>query len=57
MKPYGREKKIKGLIWKRDYHPKGGWHNWWEDMDTILTRSRMKQIINRTVESGRNDTK
>lgn len=57
MKPYGREKKIKGLIWKRDYHPKGGWHNWWEDMDTILTRSRMKQIINRTVESGRGDTK
>lgn len=54
MKPYGREKKIKGGTgyrignWKVDHHLHRGFHkiaNWWEDMDTVLTRSRMKQIF------------
>lgn len=45
MKPYGREKKVKGSgSWKRDYHPRKGLINWWENMCDYLTRSRMKQI-------------
>jgi hypothetical protein len=49
MKPFGREKKIKGSgIWKQDYHlhrknKKLG--NWWEDMSTIISRSTMKQKV------------
>jgi len=44
MKPYGREKKIKGgKPWKIDSHPKKGYINWWETMCNFLTRSAMKQ--------------
>lgn len=58
MKPYGREKKIKGGRsnvgycgnWKRDVHPWKGYVNWWEDMCTILTRSAMKSITKKTIE-------
>lgn len=49
MKPYGREKKVKGLNWKKDYHPKPGYINWWEDICKYLTRSRMKQILNKKI--------
>jgi len=45
MKPYGREKKIKGCgKWKIDMHPKKGFMNWWESMSTILPRTTMKII-------------
>jgi len=45
MKPYGREKKIKGgKPWKIDNHPRKGMINWWESMCDYLTRSRMKQM-------------
>lgn len=44
MKPYGRERKIKSFEGKKDYHPKRGWRNWWEEMNTILSRSAMKRI-------------
>lgn len=45
MRPYGRIKKIKGLNWKKDYHPrsKKKWRNWWEELNTIVPRSTMKQ--------------
>lgn len=45
MRQYGRERKIGGFVGKRDAHPKKGYMNWWEDMDTCLTRSRMRQIF------------
>ena len=56
MKPYGREKKIRGGRgysvgnWKKDCHPKRGYINWWEDMCTFLTRSGMKSITKKTIE-------
>jgi hypothetical protein len=43
MKPYGREKNLKGSESKRDYHPRNGEANWWEDIQNELTRSAMKQ--------------
>jgi hypothetical protein len=46
MKPYGREKKIKGLLWKRDYHIHQNNRkidNWWVEMNTIISRTTMKQ--------------
>lgn len=49
MKPYGREKKIKGSgIWKTDYHihqRNRKVHNWWEGMCNFVSRSMMKQKI------------
>lgn len=47
MKPYGREKKIKGCgRWKKDYHIHSKHHhkvgNWWEDFCTTISRSAMK---------------
>ena len=45
MKPYGREKKLKGYgKWKRDVHPKKGYQNWWEDICDVFSRSKMKSI-------------
>ena len=46
MKPYGREKNLKGNgPWKTDYHPrpKRKWKNWWEDIVQPLSRSAMKR--------------
>jgi len=57
MKPYGREKKIKGCgKWKLDYHviirnKKIG--NWWEDMNTIVPRSTIKQNVNKEINEFR----
>lgn len=54
MKPYGREKKVKGTgSWKTDYHihhknKKIG--NWWEDICNFLTRSRMKQLLQKDID-------
>lgn len=53
MKPYGREKNIKGSgIWKKDYHirPKKHWQNWWEvEFDNFISRGRMKQILRKDI--------
>ena len=51
MKPYGREKNLKGgKPWKVDVHPKKGYINWWEGMVDYLTRSRMKQIWKKDID-------
>lgn len=54
MKPFGREKNIKGCgKWKTDCHPKKlgkGWYNWWEDFDTIIPRPTMKHNLRKEVE-------
>ena len=42
MKPYGREKKVKGRSYKIDVHPPKGYINWWEDERTFLSRGAMK---------------
>lgn len=44
MKPYGREKKVKGSSWKKDCHPKRGYINWWEEICDYLSRGRIKQL-------------
>jgi len=50
MKPYGREKKLKGTgRWKEDVHPKKGYINWWETMCDFLSRGRMKQLWKKEV--------
>jgi len=47
MKPFGREKKIKGSgAWKKDYHihyKNKKVKNWWENICNYLSRSMMKQ--------------
>lgn len=55
MKPYGREKNIKGgKPWKTDVHPPKGYVNWWEGICKNLTRSRMKQIWIKEIEQELN---
>ena len=44
MKPYGRIKTIH-FPHKRDCHPKKGYKNWWEDMDTTVSRTTLKQLF------------
>jgi len=54
MKPYGREKNIKGSgSWKKDYHarPKKMYINWWEDLNNIISRKSMKQKIQKEIEN------
>lgn len=48
MKPYGREKNLKGSKYKIDYHihihnKKIG--NWWEDCDNFKSRKTLKQEL------------
>lgn len=51
MKTYGRNKSIKGLIWKRDYHIREkGYVNWWETLNTIESRSTIKQSIKKDID-------
>lgn len=49
MKPYGREKKIKGCgKWKVDYRVRRNGRkigNWWEDMCNLVPRKTMKQNL------------
>ncbi len=46
MKPYGRERNLKGRPYKIDRHVKKyGCINWWETQDNIIPRSTMKQNI------------
>lgn len=58
MKPYGREKTIKGgNSWKIDYHvrPKKKWVNWWENICDPFSRSRIKQNINKEINNEINN--
>ena len=41
MRPEGR--KVITAKWKRDYHPKKGWINWWENICDLIPRSIRKQ--------------
>lgn len=51
MKPYGRERNIKGSgAWKKDHHPGKGWINWWETMADLLPRTTIKKNWKREVE-------
>jgi hypothetical protein len=54
MKPYGREKKVKGSgSWKKDYHVHQDGkrlQNWWEDMCNYLFRSTMKQNVKKEID-------
>lgn len=56
MKPYGREKNVKGgKPWKKDVHPPKGYVNWWEKMCDFLTRSQMKQIWKKDIDNELKD--
>ena len=51
MKPYGREKNLKGgKSWKVDVHPKKGFINWWENMCDYLKRGSMKQLWKKEID-------
>lgn len=51
MKPYGREKTVKGASWKEDCHPPKGFINWWEDICRCISRKTMKQNLKREIEN------
>ncbi len=57
MKPYGRERNVKGSgSWKVDHHPhEKGFVNWWENMCDLLSRGRMKQIVNKQIKNEINE--
>lgn len=54
MKPYGREKTIKGgKPWKVDYHiHKNGKKigNWWEGMADYLSRTEIKRRVSNEID-------
>ena len=60
MKPYGREKKIKGCgKWKVDYRIRRNGRkigNWWEDMCNLVPRKTMKQNLFRELTTKKNKT-
>ena len=43
MKPFGRDRNLKGGESKRDNHPRGGDKNWWEDIQNLTPRTTMKE--------------
>lgn len=57
MKPYGREKNLKGNgEWKVDYHmydKHTRLRNWWEKMVGLLPRSTMRQNIKKDIDIER----
>ena len=55
MKPYGREKTIKGDTWKTDCHPRKGWVNWWEKITKCIPRSMLKQRLKKEIEKEKED--
>lgn len=57
MKPYGREKKVKGLRFKKDIHPKKGFINWWEAICDLIPRSTMKLKWKKEIDNEINKTK
>ena len=52
MRPYGREKNIKGgKPWKTDVHPGKGFVNWWENaFNNIVSRSSLKNMWKKILE-------
>lgn len=58
MKPYGREKTVKGgNDYKIDYHlHKDGkkLENWWEDICCPLSRTKMKQNLKKDLDNEEN---
>lgn len=50
MKPFGRGKRVH-FPSKKDSHPPKGYINWWEDMNTYIPRSTMKQLFNREIDN------
>ena len=54
MKPYGREKKVKGDSgWKKDYHiheKNRKMKNWWEEICECVSRKTMKQKFQKEIE-------
>lgn len=57
MKPYGREKNLKGSgKWKVDYHMYNKHtrlRNWWEKITGLIHRSTMKQNIKKDIDIER----
>lgn len=53
MKPYGRIKRIH-FPHKTDCHPKKGYENWWEGMDTTVSRTTLKQIFKKHLSNEKN---
>lgn len=55
MKPYGREKFVKGgPTYKKDYHiheKNRKIENWWEDITELLSRASLKQKVNKEIEN------
>jgi len=56
MKPYGREKKVKGSgRWKKDYHLHDKNHrkieSWWEGICGYISRERMKQLFKKYIQN------
>ena len=51
MKPYGLGDKIR-FPGKKDYHPKKGFINWWEDLVHYKSRRKIKQEIQKEIENG-----
>ena len=49
MKPYGLGSKIR-FPHKKDCHPPKGWINWWEDIQSFVSRRKMKQNIRKEIE-------
>lgn len=53
MKPFGREKNLKGSgVWKKDYHihhKNRKVSNWWEDIVNNLSRTTIKQNIKKDI--------
>ena len=56
MKPYGRERNVKGgKPWKKDVHPPKGYINWWESMIDLLSRSSIKRKWKKEINQELND--
>lgn len=51
MKPYGLGDKIR-FPGKKDYHPKKGFINWWENFTHYKSRRKIKQEIQKEIENG-----
>jgi len=58
MKPYGRERNIKGFKGKTDVHPKKlgkGWGNWWEFIIKNLSRGKMNHDVQKQINNDLNE--
>ena len=54
MKPYGREKTVR-FSYKKDCHPRKGWHNWWETMADYLSRTEIKRRVKKDIDKQINE--